>query len=170
MVAVVLTFALGGLANDCANARACRSANNRALQATAKDCSQHSTASAADQRALTWANPALVAAMVVMVWPVTAVVIVPTASAVAHAVVVSAIVPVLRERRNNGSGEEKRSKEHRFSKMGHLPLDAELETRGDKFSRKFPLPALGHRQNSQKKRLKQRPPATTIATTKNEGR
>ena len=87
---IVVTLTLRRLANHCANTRAGRTADNRALQAAAKDRPQHRAAGTANQRTFARPDPALIATVIVMIIIATIVIVVITAapSAVAHAVVV----------------------------------------------------------------------------------
>jgi hypothetical protein len=125
MIVIVLTFVLGGLANNRAYACACGPADKGALEAASEDCAERRTARSADKCAFARANPALLGrlAVVVMVVTIMTVVIVSAVTTAAHSVVVSAIV-VLRKRGDDRSSVEERSDKDGFSKRAHLPLDA----------------------------------------------
>ena len=128
MVVVVVALVLGRLAYDCPDARAGRSADKSALQATAKDCAERRAASRADKRTFARSNATLFGLLVVivMVGAIMLAVVVASLRAVTHAVVVGAIVVLLPERGNNADCEEERSDENRFFERAHLRLDAEF--------------------------------------------
>jgi len=102
VVAIVVAIILGGITYDRADAGSGRSADDGSLEAATEDCAKEGSAARADEGALTWANAALIAAMIVMIVAVIAVVVVvAAAAAVTHAII--KIVVVLR-----GDGEEAR--------------------------------------------------------------
>ena len=152
IVVVVVALVLRCLANDRADTRASRTANQSALQATAKDCTQRSAASRANKCAFAGADATLLGLLVVvvMVRVIVVVVVVATLRAVTHAVVVGIVIVVLGERGNDCSGEQKRSDENHFSKLAHLRLDAGYRHRRV-VSFKFSQPKLRASQKSFKK-------------------
>jgi hypothetical protein len=128
---VVVAIILCGLANDCTDAGTGRAANDRALQTAAEDRTERSAAGPANQRTLTRPNATLlrllVMAVVIVVRAIMAVVVIPALRAVPHAVVVGAIVLVLREPGNACGNKDEGGNEDRFSNRAHLPLDAGFE-------------------------------------------
>jgi hypothetical protein len=114
VVTVVVAIILRGVTYDCADAGPGGSTDDGSLEAATEDCAKKGSAARADKGALTWANAALIATMIVMIVAVVAIVVVVAAAAtVTHAVV--KVVLVLR-----GDGEEARRKqkwgdEDRFS-------------------------------------------------------
>jgi hypothetical protein len=130
-VVVVVALILCGLANNRADARTSCSADDSSLKAAAEDRTESRATGPADQRAFARTDSTLIPPVIIMVGTVVVVVVaVAAASAVAHAIVVGAVVMVLREPGYDRGCEEKRSDEDRFSKLAHLHSDAELEKRG----------------------------------------
>jgi Flp pilus assembly protein TadB len=125
VVVIIVAIVLRGLSNHRTNPRTGRTADDGALQPATKHRTQHSSPGPADQRALTWTDAALTMVVMVVIAPIMAVVVAIAATpAVAYAVVVGAIVMVLRKSRRNRRSEQKRSNKDRFSKLGHMRLDA----------------------------------------------
>ncbi len=127
MIVIVLTFVLGGLANDGTDAGTRGPADQGPLEATAEDCAEGRAARSADKCAFARSDPTLLRrlAVVVMVVTIVAVVVVPAMTAAAHSVVVSAVV-VLRKRGDDRSSEKERSDENCSSKLAHHRLDAKF--------------------------------------------
>jgi hypothetical protein len=121
---VVIAIVLRRLANHGADAGSRRTADDGALQAAAKDSSQHRTAASADQRSFTRPDPTRPMIVMVVVVAVTAiVVIIAVATTIALAVVVG-IVAMLCERRSYTHRKQKRHNLNCISKSAHLHLDA----------------------------------------------
>jgi hypothetical protein len=130
VIVVVVALILCGLSNNGADARTRCSANDGALQAAAKDCAEYRATSSTNQRALPGTNPALVAAMVVVVRAIVIVVIaVAPTPAAAHAAIVSTIVGMLCERGNHRRNKEERKNENCISKLAHVRIDAKFKSR-----------------------------------------
>lgn len=104
---VVVAVVLSGLANYRADAGACCSPDESALQAAAEDCTKNCATSAADKSALAGADTALIRGLavivvvVVVVVRVPVVVVVAAVSALAHAVVVGTVMLILCVRARN---------------------------------------------------------------------
>ena len=136
VVVVVVALVLCGLTDNRADASARRSADDGALKPATKHRAKHSTARTANQRALAWADAALlgllVVAVVVVVRTVVAVVVVATLRTVTHAVVIGTIVMVLCKGGNSCCREEneERSNKDRIPKRAHPYSDAGLGDKG----------------------------------------
>jgi hypothetical protein len=127
---VVVAVILSGLAYDCAYAGTGCSADDGALEAAAEDCAEDRAAASAYQGSLAGADAALIAAIVVMgvVVAIIVVVVVASAATVSHAVVIGVVAMVLGW--EDAGRKQERNEEDRFSKLGHLGLDADFGKRG----------------------------------------
>ena len=104
-VSVVAFAVLIRLPQHGSDSRAGRTTDNRALQAAAKDCAQHSTAGAPDRRTRPRTNAALIAVVPPVPITISLVVVITTVAAVAHSVI-ELIAPLLPQGRQRSQRQE----------------------------------------------------------------